>query len=178
MKLLILLSGLFIAGCGISIDGAKYQNEQPKLDPTEFFMGKVKGWGIVQDRSGNVIQQFQVELNGSQNEESSLVLDEVFEYQLGDGIKTRQWIIKRLQDEVSYEGRANDIISPASGQTFGNALQWRYEMELPVQGSTYQVVFDDWMWQFKDGAVINRSYIKKFGVVFAEVTIFFQKLES
>lgn len=177
MKLLVMLSTLFIAGCGISIDGSKYNKEQPVLDPLTFFAGNVKGWGIVQDRNGNVIQQFQVSLDGDIDQNGDLVLDEIFEYQIGSGLETRQWVIKRQQGEASYEGRANDIISPASGKTFGNALQWRYDMDLPVDGSSYRVTFDDWMWQFNDGAVINRSYIKKFGVVFAEVTIFFQKLD-
>lgn len=175
MKWFVLVLTLFIAGCGIAIDGKDYQRNQPVLDPTSFFNGKVTGWGIVQDRSGNVIQQFKVKLDGAFDGQGQLVLDEVFEYQVGDGLKTRQWIISRNQSGLSYQGKASDILDEATGQTFGNALQWRYEMDLPVDGSSYRVTFDDWMWQFNDGTVINRSYIKKFGVVFAEVTIFFQK---
>jgi hypothetical protein len=175
MKWFVLASVLFISGCGIAIDGKDYQRNLPVLDPTTFFNGKVTGWGIVQDRSGNVIQQFKVKLDGAFDSQGQLVLDEVFEYQIGEGLKTRQWIITKEGSATSYKGQASDILGVATGETFGNALQWRYEMDLPVDGSTYRVTFDDWMWQFNDGSVINRSYIKKFGVVFAEVTIFFQK---
>ena len=48
-------------------------------------------------------------------------------------------------------------------------------MDLPVDDTTYAVTFDDWFWAFDDSAMMNRSYIRKFGVVMAEVTIFMQK---
>ena len=35
--------------------------------------------------------------------------------------------------------------------------------------------FDDWFWAFDDSTMMNRSYIRKFGIVMAEVTIFMQK---
>jgi hypothetical protein len=31
------------------------------------------------------------------------------------------------------------------------------------------------MWAFDDQTLVNRSYIKKFGITFAEVTIFMQR---
>ncbi|MEC8747574.1 MAG: DUF3833 family protein, partial [Pseudomonadota bacterium] len=40
---------------------------------------------------------------------------------------------------------------------------------------TYSVTFDDWFWAFDDSTMMNRSYIRKFGIVMAEVTIFMQK---
>lgn len=165
---------LLLNGCGISIQGNQYEQQTPKFDLMEFFNGEMKGWGIVQDRSGNVIQQFTVDLLGEMSDDSTLVLSETFRYQLGQGVQRRQWVITKQLDN-SFQGNADDIIGNANGKVFGSAATWQYEMNLPVAGSTYHVTFDDWMWQFDDGAVINRSYIKKFGLVFAEVTLFFQK---
>jgi hypothetical protein len=51
-------------------------------------------------------------------------------------------------------------------------------MQLPVKDKTYHFKFDDWMWQLNDGIVINRSYIKKFGITVAELTLFMQKVEK
>ena len=48
-------------------------------------------------------------------------------------------------------------------------------MDLPVGDNSYMVRFDDWIWAFDDSTVINRSYIRKFGLTFAEVTIFMQR---
>ena len=39
----------------------------------------------------------------------------------------------------------------------------------------YRIRFDDWMWVMNDGVLINRSYLKKFGITVSELTIFMQK---
>ena len=42
-------------------------------------------------------------------------------------------------------------------------------------GSTYRLKFDDWMWLMNDGVLMNRSYMKKFGITVGEITIFMKK---
>ena len=61
------------------------------------------------------------------------------------------------------------------GTPYGNAFTFAYEMDLEVGDSSYRVNFDDWFWAMDSKNMMNRSYIKKFGVVMAEVTIFMQK---
>jgi hypothetical protein len=48
-------------------------------------------------------------------------------------------------------------------------------MDLPVGESSYRVKFEDWMWAFDENTLMNRSYIRKFGITFAEVTLFMQR---
>jgi hypothetical protein len=100
-------------------------------------------------------------------------LTEDFDYY--DGEKQRRiWTIKKLADG-SYEGTASDILGKAQGQSQGNAVRWNYVMDLPVGDTTYRIRFDDWMWVMNDGVLINRSYLKKFGITVSELTIFMQK---
>ncbi len=54
-------------------------------------------------------------------------------------------------------------------------MRWNYVMDLPVDDTTYRIRFDDWMWVMNDGVLINRSYLKKFGITVSELTIFMQK---
>jgi len=54
-------------------------------------------------------------------------------------------------------------------------MRWAYQMDLPVGDKTFQVTFDDWMFLMNDGVLVNRSYIKKFGITVAELTLFMQK---
>jgi len=169
----ILLSLGLLLGCSHSIDKNSYQDVNPKFDLYDFFEGGVKAWGIVQNRSGNVVQRFIVDINGT-IENNILTLDETFEYGMGDGVKNRIWTIKKLS-ENTYSGEASDMLNTASGEVYGNALRWQYKMELPVGDKSYKVSFDDWMWSFNENTLMNRSYIKKFGLVMAEVTIFMQK---
>lgn len=165
-----------LGGCALSIDGQKYASQQPPLDLFAFFDGEVKAWGIVQDRQGEMVQQFTVDIVGQVNQ-GQLTLDETFYYLLGDGIEKRVWRI-RPSGSGKFVGAAGDVDGPASGEVFGNAMRWSYSMDLPVGDTSYSVTFEDWLWAFDGDTLVNRAYIKKFGVVMAEVTLFMQKAPS
>jgi hypothetical protein len=60
----------------------------------------------------------------------------------------------------------------------GNALHWTYTLRLPVDGTVYEVQFDDWMWLMDERTLINRSVMRKFGFDLGEVTLFFRKREG
>lgn len=171
--LLALLIGAVFSGCAVSIDGEDYLQQSPDMDLMTFFEGEVKAWGIVQNRSGNVVQRFEVDIIGTINGKT-ITLDETFRYGLGEGPEKRIWTITELSPGV-YEGSATDIPGPAAGRDYGNALFWGYEMDLPVGDKVYAVKFEDWMWALDEDKLVNRSYIKKYGLVVAEVTIFMQR---
>ena len=120
-----------------------------------------------------MVQQFEVDIIG-RYQDGVLTLDETFIYTLGDGVKERVWTITK-DGENGYSGSAGDIPS-ASGQAFGNAVFWNYQMDLPVSDDTFRVTFEDWIWAVDEERIFNRSYIKKFGLVFAEVTIFMERV--
>ncbi|MEM7570719.1 MAG: DUF3833 domain-containing protein [Pseudomonadota bacterium] len=165
---------LSLSACAsLSIDGPDYTSVQPTFVLEEFFDGDVKAWGIVQDRSGEVIQRFEVDIAGSVSD-GVLTLDETFRYGLGSGVEKRIWTIN-VGDGKTYTGSAGDIVGQADGQSFGNAFFWGYEMDLPVGNSKRRVKFADWIWAFDENTIVNRSYIQKFGITFAEVTIFMRK---
>lgn len=164
---------VLLGGCSVSVDGSDYENVAPEFDIKAFFNGDVKAWGIVQDRSGEVVQRFVVDIDG-RIESDTLILDESFTYGVGDGVKSRVWRITQT-GENSFEGEAGDILGTATGTSHGNAFNFHYQMDLPVGDTTYEVTFDDWFWAFDDSTMMNRSYIRKFGLVMAEVTIFMQR---
>lgn len=179
MKLLkgILIMGLltFLSGCtgGHSLD--HYKGTNPPLDLQEYFTGPIKAWGLVQDYSGKVTRRFDVEMTGSW-EGNTGTLQEKFEYYDGE-IQERIWTIKKIAAN-DYEGSASDIIGTATGNTSGNAMRWAYQMDLKVGDKTYRITFDDWMFLMNDGVLINRSYLKKFGLTVGELTLFMQKQDE
>lgn len=162
---------LLLSGCAIK--GDKYVEKQPTLLLEEFFTGHIKAWGIIQGLSGNVITRFDATIDGRW-EGNKGVLDEVFTYYDTGRQDTRVWHITKL-DDLHYEGTAGDILGMATGTAYGNAVRWKYRMDVPVDDTTYRLTFDDWMWAMNDDVVINRSYLKKFGITVAEITIFLQK---
>ncbi|UTW54760.1 DUF3833 domain-containing protein [Kordiimonas sp. SCSIO 12610] len=174
MKHAFILFILFlVSACSGSIDGKNYEQTGQPFDLFTFFEGDVKAWGIVQDRDGNLLQRFEVDIKGK-IDGNTLTLDETFYYSIGNGPTERTWTISKQIDNT-YTGSATDIPGPASGKGFGNAFNWRYNMDLPVDNTSYNVTFDDWIWAFDEDRIINRSYIKKFGIVWSDVTIFMEK---
>jgi hypothetical protein len=92
-----------------------------------------------------------------------------------DGTTQRRvWTITRT-GEGRYIGTAADVVGEAQGEASGNALRWRYVMALPVDGKTYHVDFDDWMFLIDERTMLNRSFMSKFGFRLGEVTLSFRR---
>ncbi|MCX9154910.1 DUF3833 domain-containing protein [Niveibacterium sp. 24ML] len=169
--LIVLMTVFFLAGCA-SVDVADYRNEKPVLDLQTYFNGTVDAWGVFQDRSGKVVKRFHVVIESSWQGKVG-TLDERFVY--SDGTTQRRvWTVTK-HDSGRYTGRADDVVGEAQGEAQGNALRWRYTLALPVDGTVYNVEFDDWMFLMDDKTMLNRSFMSKFGVELGQVTLSFRK---
>jgi hypothetical protein len=169
--LLLLALMLNIASC-TSVDVTRYADQQPALDLERFFSQPVKAWGMFQKRSGEVTKRFEVNVV-SRREGNNLILDERFLY--SDG--TRQHRVWTLTPEGQgrWSGRAGDVAGVAQGQVSGNALHWRYRLNVPVDDSTYEMSMDDWMYLMDEDTLINRTSMSKLGVEVGQVTLFFRR---
>lgn len=160
-----------LSGCA-SQQIADYAIEKPALDLREYFNGTLDAYGVFTDRSGKVVKRFTVTMQCSwQGDEG--VLDEDFSYSDGSRQK-RVWRLTRLGDG-KYAGRADDVVGVANGQQRGNAFYWTYTMSLPVDGTVYQVQFDDWMYLIDDRVMLNKAQMRKFGLHLGDVTLSFTK---
>jgi hypothetical protein len=150
-----------------------YAAQQPKLDLREYLNGPLRAHGIFTDRQGRVVKRFVVEMQATWVGKQG-TLDERFTY--SDG--TRQQRIWHLTDlgEGRYSGRADDVVGQATGESAGNAFHWNYTMALPVDGNTWHVQFDDWMFLVDKNTLINKAEMSKFGIRLGEVTLSFTKL--
>ena len=162
---------MMLSCCSTKVD--YYKDTRPKFDVKEYFNGPIKAYGVVQDWRGRVVSQFDVDMKGEWNGNEG-TLDESFSYYDGRTQKRKWYITKTGAD--TYVGRADDVIGTAPGVQSGSAMNWVYTIDLKLEsGKTQRVRFDDWMWQMNDGVLVNRSYIKKFGIKVAELTILMQK---
>lgn len=174
MKLLpiVLLAAMtLLAGC--AAPGAEsYRDQRPVLDLRQYFDGEIEAHGMFQNRSGEVVRRFTVEIKASWQGNVG-TLEEDFVY--SDGSTDRRvWTITKI-DEHNYVGTAGDVIGEAKGSAYGNVLRWRYVLALEVDGKTYNVDFDDWMYLMDDKVMLNRSEMRKFGFRLGEVTLAFRK---
>ena len=165
----VLSAGL--AGCG-SQQITSYANEKPVLDLRSYFNGTLDAHGVFTDRSGTVVKRFTVLMQCSWQGNDG-ILDEAFTY--SDGTRERRiWRLTRLADG-SYTGRADDVVGIANGQQSGNTFHWSYTMALAVDGTPYEVQFDDWMYLVDNKVMLNKARMSKFGIYLGEVTLSFSK---
>ena len=149
-----------------------FKDQKPRLIIEDYLSGKVKAWGILQNRSGKVTRQFSADLNGKWNG-TQLVLDEKFLWNDGE-VQTRKWVINKI-DEHHYEGTAGDVVGKAKGYSYGPTFKFEYVLLVPVKGKKNKITFDDWIFKQDERVAINRATMKKFGIKVAELTVMFVK---
>ncbi len=151
----------------------KFSNMKPEFSLEDYFSGKTEAWGLFHDRFGNLKRSFKVDITGTLSG-NELTLDERFLYDDGEEDQ-RIWKIKLLGNN-KYSGTADDVVGSAIGEASGNALNWKYKLNLKIKDSTVKVDFDDWMFLQDRGILINRAEVKKWGLNIGVVTITFLKI--
>ncbi|HEN8711872.1 MULTISPECIES: DUF3833 domain-containing protein [Pseudomonas] len=173
-RVLLLVGCLLLGSCG-NVEVDHYAREKPALDLVTFFSVPVQAWGMFQNRSGEVVKRFDVRID-SRREGDRLILDEHFVY--SDGTRQRRIWTLTPDGPGRWRGRAGDVIGEARGEVAGNALHWRYRLDLPVDGRHWEMDIDDWMYLMDEDTLINRSSMRKLGVEVGQITLFFRRLPT
>ena len=177
IRVLTLILGLMLLlGCSSNLID-DYADKTPELKLEKLFQGELKAHGVVLDRSGAFQRSFTVKMIGNWQKENGQLkgkLDEWFVYDDGEE-DTRTWLITKTA-EGEYMGTANDVIGQANGHARGNALYWRYDLEIQYKGDPLVVTLDDWMYLVDENRLINRTEIIKFGFKVGEVLLSIEKV--
>jgi Protein of unknown function (DUF3833) len=178
MRILAPATVLFLAAC----TGKPSLNDPAlstaKLNMEEFFDGTVTAKGQFQDVFGTVRRRFDVTIKGDWNGKR-LRLVEDFVYEDGS-TEQRVWTLVKTGADT-WRGTAPGVIGEAVGVEDGDRFNWKYTIDLPVPAAggpakTVRVTFDDWMWLLSKDRLLNRAYMKRYGVDVGDVTISFEKL--
>lgn len=170
----LLLACLLLAGCS-SVDPAAYRGEQPAFDLARYFSGTLEGHGMVLGRSGQVERRFVVRIAATWEGDVG-TLDEHFTWSDGS-TERRVWTVRRAgADGTRWIGTAADVVGEAYGVVSGNALHWRYTLDLATSRGRFRIGFDDWMILIDEQVLLNRAVMSFYGVRVGEVLIAFRKL--
>jgi hypothetical protein len=171
-KVIFILLFFLFGGCGsASLDD--YSNTTPELKLKQFFDGKLKAYGIVLDRSGKLLRRFDVDLIANWDGDKGEIKEW---FSFDDGEKsTRIWRLNQVADN-QYQGQADDVIGIATGNTKGSALFWQYDLDIVVDGETYRVTLDDWMFLLDEKRLFNKTEMTKFGFKVGEVILYIEKI--
>ena len=173
IRSLILFILVFLTSCAAP-DVDYYSQSQPEFNFKTFFNGKLKAYGVVQDHKGELTRKLVVDMDASWDGNKG-VIEEDFVYDDGE-TQRRVWYIT-LNDDNTLTGTASDVIGTAQGASNGSVFHWTYSLELSVDGTSYEVNFDDWMYLVTESRLINRTAIDKFGIEVGEVTLVIEKVE-
>ena len=159
---------VLLTGC-TSMKIEDFNNTKPEFIPQEYFNGQLRAYGLVKNRSGNIIRTFKGTMIGSWDKNGIGTLDEYFVYDDGEEIK-RVWTLKP-NGEKKFIATANDIIGESSMIANGNTVMLDYVMRTAYKDGTIDLSVQDWLHLQDDGVIINHSKMKKFGFVVGELVI-------
>lgn len=160
-----------LSACSDDIN--QYQGKQPTLDLPTYLQGKIEGDGIIQNWRGHVVKSFHFSAEANW-QDNICTLDEHMTYDDGSA-DHRIWHIEKIDDH-HYQANTKDVIGKAMISVQGNAMQWRYQMDVKVKDSTYRLKFDDWMYLVNNDTLINKNRFKKFGITVGSLTLFMHKV--
>ena len=172
MKILLSFILIILLNSCSEMKPEDYKNTKPIIKIEEYFQGKVKAWGMLLSRSGQVKRQFTANMNG-EFDGQNLILDETFIWNDGEK-QERKWDIRKI-DNNTYEGTASDVVGIAKGVSFGSAFKFEYQLLIPYKNKKIKVRFDDWIFKQDDKTAINKATLTKFGFKVGELIVFFAK---
>lgn len=163
---------LILPGCAATVED--YKDDKPVLELDRFFDGRLVAYGMVQDFSGKVTRRFKADILAHWQDEQG-TLDEQFYFNDGE-LQNRCWKLEKQGNK--YRGTAAEIVGEAVGEVQGNTLNWRYTLQVPVNGKVWDIYLDDWLYLIDENNLINRTKMKKFGLPVGELTLHIRKLSE
>jgi hypothetical protein len=164
------LLALLLAGCSKPLPVEHFAGTKPEFDPVAFWAGHHTSWGVVENRAGEPTDTVETDCVGTP-EASGLHMVQTLK--LGDGtVQHRDWHLRR--EGQAFVATANDMVGEARGEAAGRVFHWRFVLATKPGNALFNVTFDQWMYLLDDGSMMNRTTVRKVGIIIAEVSEVFQ----
>jgi len=143
-----------------------YADNGPQFDIRERFNGPIVCEGMIYGPTGRVTSRFTAHFEAEWTGNVG-VMKEVFHYDSGN-VQNREWTLT-LGNDGAIKAEAPDVIGVGSGQQKGSAVLLNYRIKLSDEAGGYVLDTTDWMYLMQNGAIMNRSQFRKFGIKVAEL---------
>eukprot|EP01037_Dinobryon_pediforme_P002715 gene2715-2754_t len=164
-----------VAGCSDAKPIDSFKGSGPDFDPIVFWTGHTASRGVLENRSGEPTEIVRTDCVGEPEGADGLHMQQTLT--MGDGSVThRDWHMRRVAPG-RFEATANDMVGTASGVASGPAFHWTWTLATKPGNALFDVSMDQWMMLMDDGAMVNRTVIRKFGVTLAQVTEQFDRVK-
>lgn len=164
----LLGAALLLAGWSNPAPVEKFAGAGPQFDPVVFFRGRAHSWGVLENRSGQPTDIVRTETSGEAEGADGLHMMQTL-YVGSDAPQQREWHMRRT-GPGTFEATANDMVGTAIGTAAGPAFHWQWTLATAPGNDLKNVVMDQWMYLYDDGSMMNRTTVRKLGIVLIEVS--------
>jgi hypothetical protein len=149
-----------------------YAGTGPDFDIREQLSGPILCEGVIYGPTGRVTSRFVADFE-AQWDGNRGVMTEEFRYDSG-ATQSREWRLT-LDDDGRIQADADDLVGTGTGRQRGSGVRLNYRIKLPDSAGGHVLDTTDWMYLVENGAIINRSQFRKFGVPVAELVATMRK---
>ena len=143
-----------------------YEGKGPRFDLREHLSGPILCEGVIYGPTGRVSSRFVADFEATWDGDTG-VMKEVFRYDSG-AVQNREWRLT-LGPDGTVKAEADDLVGTGTGRAAGPGLQLNYRIRLPKESGGHVLDTTDWMYLVENGAIINRSQFRKYGIKVAEL---------
>ncbi len=162
-----LMLAIGLLGCSEAMPAAGFRATSPVFDPIRFFNGHVASWGVLENRSGQPTNVVTTDCVGEADGDTLRMTQKLIIGQ--DAPVTRTWRMRRA-GPGRYEATANDMVGTATGEASGRAFHWTWTLATSPGNDLRNVEMDQWWYLLDDGSMLNRTTVRKLGVILIEVS--------
>ncbi|WP_037313877.1 DUF3833 domain-containing protein [Ruegeria halocynthiae] len=143
-----------------------YAGTGPTFKMKENLSGEILSEGLIYGPTGKMTNSFVARMVGEWDGNRG-TLTETFTYSNGKQI-TRKWHLT-LGTGNTFIATADDIVGRGKGTVSGSTVKLTYRIILPEDSGGHTLDVTDWMYLTENGAILNRSEMRKFGIKVAEL---------
>jgi hypothetical protein len=174
--LLLVLLGALLTLALIAIAGryagfrsqrpAHFAGQEPQFDLREHLNGPILCEGVIYGPLGRVSSRFVADMEARWDGNRG-VMTEHFRYDSG-ATQTREWRLT-LGNDGRIKAEADDVEGAGEGWVSGPSVLLKYRIRLPEASGGHLLDTTDWMYLVENGAIMNRSEFRKYGIKVAEL---------
>lgn len=138
----------------------------PVFDIRERLNGPIVCEGVIFGPTGRVTSRFVADFDARWDGNQGVVTER-FRYDSG-ATQDRRWTLTVTEDG-RITARADDVVGEGQGRQKGSAVQLNYRIKLGEDAGGHVLDTTDWMYLTPNGAIMNRSQFRKYGIKVAEL---------
>ncbi len=143
-----------------------YVDSGPQFDLKKHLSGEILSEGLIFGPTGKMTNSFVAKMVGEWEGDTG-TLSEEFTYSNGK-TQSRKWYLT-LGPNNRFTATADDLVGTAQGIISGSTVKLTYDIILPKDAGGHTLQATDWMYLTADGAIMNKSEMRKFGLKVAEL---------